>query len=107
MIYQIYYGDICEKWAKNWGTENPDDNPFKVLENDHAIVPRLGEGWLGFHFWADECCTDRIEIDWGSRAWKCTGKALIDLSRKWPDSVYNVDSVDPDKTYGVVFIEMS
>ena len=105
MEYWIYYGDIRDDWAKNWGKKNPNDDPFKVLENDHMIYPNPGAGWVGFLLWADEVCMENIKIDWGSQAWKCRGQDLIELKEK--ADIYEVDSVDPEKTYGIVFIEMS
>ena len=107
MVYDIYYGDIHENWEKDWSMNNPNDDPFQVLENKHAIVPSIGSGWWCFIQWADDHCSDYIQIDWGSHAWKCIGQTLIDLNNHWRDSVQAIDEVDPDKTYGVVFIEMS
>lgn len=105
MVYLIEYGEICEAWAENWGHAGHD--PFEVLKESHAIRYLDSSGWFGFQLWAYECCTDDIEIDWGSRAWKCKGKVLIDLAAKGSAEVNDIESVDPDKTYGVVFIEMS
>ena len=107
MVYNIYYGDIRDEWAEDWSEKNPKGDPFEVLTNDHGIYPPLGSGWFGFHMVADEHFTDRIEIDWGSRAWKCRGQDLIDLHAKGAITVNGIESVDPEKIYGVVFIEMS
>ena len=107
MVYNIQYGKISEIWEKEWRSEDKDRSPYDVLHNGHGIVFPIGSGWLEFHYWADEHCTDRIEIDWGSRAWKCTGKELILLNEKYPGTVFEVDSIDPSETYGVVFIEES
>lgn len=107
MVYSIRYGKIQERWEKDWGTHDSDDSPYDVLQNSHGIDFPIGSGWFGFHLWADEHCTDRIEIDWGSRAWKCTGKELLDLNEKHPGTVYEVESINPDEVYGVVFIEES
>ena len=105
MDYLIEYGEICDAWEENWG--NAGGDPFEVLKERHGISFDIGSGWYGFHLWADKHCTDRVEIDWGSRAWKCKGKELIDLDGWGTTKVRDVESVDPDKTYGVVFIEMS
>ena len=104
MEYCIYYGDISKEWAENWSEKNPNDNPFNILENRHRIAMDPSLGWLGLHLWADEHCTDRIEVDWGSRAWKCTGKELLELNKE--ADVYDSDSVIPERTYGVAFIEI-
>ena len=29
--------------------------------------------------WTSEHCTDEIQVDWGSYAWKCKGKEIIEL----------------------------
>lgn len=107
MRYSIRYGKIREKWEKDWNTHDTEDNPYDVLQNDHVIDLPIRLGWLDFHYWADKRCTDRIEIDWGSRAWKCTGKELLHLNGEYPGSVYGAEAVDPNGIYGVVFIEES
>lgn len=105
MVYSIRYGKICESWEQAWSTQNMDDNPYDVLQNDHGIEFPIGSGWYGFHLWADEHCTDEIQIDWGSRAWKCTGKELLLLNKQHPGTVSEAESIDPNEIYGVVFIE--
>lgn len=106
MIYSIKYGEISKKWAHTWESEDKSRDPHEVLETEHEIVFTKYGSWIGFIHWAEEHCSDSIRVDWGSLAWKCKGKVLINLSREKPGSVPDVDLVDPEKTYGVVYTEI-
>jgi len=104
MDYRIYYGEISDDRLIKW--DNGDDNPFKVLKTSFSIArPR---SWMDFIFWARKNLSDKIQIDWGSFAWKCTGNDIMRLASDIQDSIIEgFDEIDPDKVYGVVFIEMS
>ena len=106
MIYSIKYGEISKKWAITWESDDKSHDPHEVLETEHEIVFTKYGSWIGFIHWAEEHCSDSIRVDWGSLAWKCKGEVLINLSREKPGSVPDVDLVDPEKTYGIVYIEI-
>ena len=99
---QARCGEISEEWEKNWGEG---DDPFDVLKKSVSLDAFfLGGGVFG---WADKHCTDEVQVDWGSWAWKCKGKELIELNKRHPwCHRAEIEDMDPEKTYGVVLIEM-
>lgn len=51
--------------------------------------------------------TDQVQVDWGSFAYKCTKKQLQKLIEEKQCVISKIKQLDPDKTYGIVFIEES
>ena len=104
-MHHIYVGEISEEWQKNWGKEH---EPYDVLDIMFCINAFFGSG--GEFYWTDKHCTDEVKVDWGSYAWKCKGKELIELlgtssfSEDFRGEVKTL-CIEQDKEYGVVFIE--
>lgn len=98
----IFYGEISDAWELDWGKG---DDPFDVLKKQTCIDHFFFGG--GVFAWAEEHCTDEVKVDWGSYAWKCKGRDLIELNnRSSTEQDPAIAGLDPDKTYGVVLIEM-
>ena len=106
MVFRIIYGEITDKRKACWNSD--EENPFDITKNEIEIDEPASWGWVGFLNWADTNLHDKIAVDCGSFAWKCTGSALKRLKIDGPSSKINgFDSIDEEKEYGVVFIEMS
>ena len=104
MDYRFYFGEISDTGRKAW--DDMEMSPFDVLKKNRHID--LHASWLDAMSWARRNLHDEIQVDWGSFAWKCTGKDLLDLKKNKPScDIESYDDIDPDKEYGVVFIEMS
>lgn len=101
MMSSIFYGEIKEDKLKTW-SENR--NPYDILVENNR-VERLG-GW-DFLFIAKDLFTDEVQIDWGSFAYKCTRKQLQKLVSEMKCEIPKIQELDPDKVYGIVFIEES
>lgn len=101
MMSSIFYGEIKEDKLQTW-SENR--NPYDILVENNR-VERLG-GW-DFLFIAKELFTDEVQIDWGSFAYKCTRKQLQKLISEMKCVIPKIQELDPDKVYGIVFIEES
>ena len=101
MVDKIYYGDISEARQKEWNSE--DDNPYKVLGENMSSISC---DWMEFFDFAKNHFSNEIQVDWGSFAYKCSGKELLKLERSCCASVENSNEIQPEKEYGVVFIEM-
>ena len=102
MIYHIFYGEISDDRQKN--RDNGDDDPFSVLKRNIDI----SVNWLEFLNWAKKHLSEEIKIDWGSFAWKGTGNDIKQLKKDKPyEVIEEYRKIDPEKIYGVVFIEMS
>ena len=101
MMSSIFYGEIKEDKLQTW-SENRD--PYDILVENNR-VERLG-GW-DFLFIANDIFTDEVQVDWGSFAYKCTHKQLQKLVREMKCEIPKIQELDPDKVYGIVFIEES
>ena len=93
----------ADETARKQQWNSPDDDPYEVLEKNNSI--RAGN-WIEFFEYAKTHLSDEIQVDWGSFAWKCKGEDLLQMNRDICWSMENTDSIQPDKEYGVVFIEM-
>lgn len=115
MMCSAYFGELSEERKANWKYE--DENPYAVLVSpinlEHKGHRLLDVGSKYFH--------DRIQIDWGSFAWKCTSDEilkflddhketlswLVENDNKMMESVKAYISEHGDVAYGVVFVEES
>lgn len=101
MVGKIYYGDISEARQKQWNSG--DDNPYEVLGDNMSSISC---DWMEFFDFARSHFSEEIQVDWGSFAYKCSGKELLKLENSCCASVENSREIDPEKEYGVVYIEM-
>ena len=99
MMSSVFYGEIKEDKFQTW-FENRD--PYDILV-ENSRVERLG-GW-DFLFIAKELFKDEVQVDWGSFAYKCTRKQLQKLIGATKCVIPKIQELDPDKVYGIVFIE--
>lgn len=99
MMSSIFYGEIKEDRLKTW-KENK--NPYDILADNNRIE-RLG-GW-DFLFIADELFTDCVQVDWGSFAYKCTKDQLIKLMEKTHCKISDIEFLNQNQIYGIIFIE--
>jgi len=104
MFYDTYYGEISEEGKKAWtGAEM---SPFHVLAKNNTI--RFRGHWMDFLAWARKELRDEVQVDWGSFAWRCLGSDIRRLgSERKECEIDGYEEIDPDREYGVVFIEMS
>ena len=101
MMSSIFYGEIKEDKLQTW-SENRE--PYDILVENNR-VERLG-GW-DFIFIAKDLFTDQVQVDWGSFAYKCTKKQLQKLIEEKQCVISKIKQLEPDKIYGIVFIEES
>ena len=113
MMCSAFFGMLSEKRKQNW--DNKDTQPYDVLDKP-ICLERKGHDLLNK---GEEYFTDRIKIDWGSFAWKCTPEQIIQflISHKstlpWlveseEETINKVKSyieIYGDTEYGVVFVE--
>ena len=113
MMCKAYFGALSEERKANW--DNKDSDPYKVLNSPIELYGKghilLSSGSDYFH--------DRISIDWGSDAWKCTADEIIEfledhketLSWLIEDDIRLIKEIKEyvkkrgNIVYGVVFIE--
>ena len=101
MMSSIFYGEIKEDKLQTWFEKR---DLYDILGENNR-VERLGGG--DFLFIAKELFTNQVQVDWGSFAYKCTRKQLKKLIEEKQCVIPKMKQLDPNKTYGIVFIEES
>ena len=113
MKCSAYFGELSKERKREW--KYNDNNPYAVLQNPVDL------GRKGYDLWekGDSYFSDRIQIDWGSYAWKCTDKQVIDFLEETQTTLsWLIDKEKEqircirqyikehrDTEYGIVFIE--
>ena len=115
MICSVYFGVLSEKRKTNWN--NGDTNPYEVLGSsislDRISNELFGTGVKYFR--------EKIKIDWGSYAWKCTTEEmiqflndlkvihswLIESVEEMLEKVKDYIAGSNSEEFGIVFIEES
>ena len=100
-MYRCVYGELSNQRKENW--YHDDENPFIVLKWEKRI--HCADG-IAFPSLATNYLRERVQIDWGSFAWKANKAELLyfvdQLScGKLEDSGCLQDGIE----YGVVFIK--
>ena len=113
MMCNAYFGELSDARKREWQYE--DNNPYAVLKTSIELA-RKGHDLLNC---GQKYFSERIQIDWGSFAWKSTEKQILkfleDHQSNLPwlvkDDAEMIEQVKRyikehgDIRYGVVFIE--
>ena len=114
MMCTAYFGALNEKYRENWYNGNRD--PSDVLD-DRICVER--KAWKVLDI-GNDYFRERIQIDWGSFAWKCTKEEIIKFLQEHKTQLpWMIESDEEmiaevkryiaekgDVPYGMVFIEL-
>ena len=113
MMCSAYFGEISEERKNVW--DNGDDNPHKVLASSVKLDGKGQELWSK----GSEYFYDKIQIDWGSFAWKCTPNEILKFLKDHKSTLSWLEKDDfeiikkvkdyiserPGSDFGVMFIE--
>ena len=113
MMCSAYFGELCDARKKKW--ENDETNPYGVLSSP-ILLERKGHKLLDV---GSKYFHERIQIDWGSFAWKCTSEEilrfledyketlpwLVESDQQMLEEVKKYISERKNTEYGVVFVE--
>ena len=98
----VYIGELTEYTMQHWKDMG---DPFEVLEKDNKAG--IGLNWIEFMAWANSHLKNKVQIDWGSFAWRCDKDDMMrfceDHRMVTSDFILNMA---PGKSYGAVLIEM-
>lgn len=100
-MYKIVVGQISEARKKNWTLVN--ENPYSVWDGKPLTVQVCTISALSS---ADYCLRDRIDVDWGSVAWKGSRKEILRLFEAERLDTAPLAKLDRWKDYAVIFIEL-
>lgn len=113
MMCSAYFGELCEARKEKWHCD--DTSPYEVLiapiTLDRKGHKLLDEGNKYFR--------DKMQVDWGSFAWKCNAEEIIRFlednrdtlpwlvkdEEQMLESVRTYVSERGNVAYGVVFVE--
>ena len=100
-MYRISIGEISKDRVKNWNLG--DDNPYAVIKGK-AMYSKTCDIYGIMD--CQKYLRDKIQIDWGSWAFKADRKELEDLfkRRNWGFGLLD-KRLENGKDYAVVFIE--
>lgn len=114
-MQSLYFGEISEKGKKIWGDSGSGCSVKEILVNPIELPVLANEallrGALYFH--------DEFKVDWGSYAWKCTEKEIVNFIETCKSSLPWVYSQQKEKMslitqqmkvhknvdYGVLWVE--
>lgn len=108
-MWACYIGEISDSYKERWEPHTVDPEKghpdvFDVIKGSWEIDYRL-DGRA-----AEECFSDRIQVDWGGWAYKVTIDRILkynekaDPQHRISESV--VSGLDPDKDYAIIDVEL-
>ena len=113
MLCRAYFGELSEKRKHNWNCA--DDNPYDVLKNPIKLTRKGHDLWEK----GQKYFKERIQIDWGSYAWKCSEEQIVvfleqtmtefpwlkEGEKKEIENIKQYIKEHGDTQYGIVFVE--
>ncbi len=101
-MYKIVVGQISKARKQNWGLRN--ENPYSVWDGKALTAQECRISALSS---ADFCLRNRIEVDWGSVAWKGNRREIQRLFRAEGLNCAPLEQLSLLGDYAVIFIEYS
>lgn len=101
-MYKIVVGQISRGRKRDW--ERKDPNPYSVWDGDALAAQVCRISALSS---ADYCLRNRIEVDWGSVAWKGNRREIFRLFEAERLDTAPLEQLKAGKDYAVIFIEFS
>ena len=100
-MYKMIVGEIGSTRKEKWDIQN--NNPYAVwvgkpFASEVCRISALSS--------ADFCLRNRVDVDWGSVAWKGNAKEIKRLfeAERLDDS--GLENLKPGKDYAVLFLEL-
>ncbi len=94
----LYYGEIKPEKLITW-SKNSD--PYDILAWQKEISPKM---FFQPHM-ASEICSDEVQVDWGSFAFKCTKDQLRRLAEVAGMKIAGIDGLKDGIVYGLIWVE--
>ncbi len=101
-MYKIVVGRISRERKKNWTMKK--ENPYSVWDGKALTAQVCRISALSS---ADYCLRSRIDVDWGSVAWKGNRREIRRLFEAEGLNCGPLEQLNPLGDYAVVFIEYS
>lgn len=98
-MYKLIVGEISRERKENWNSCN--DNPYAVWEGKEFAAENCRISALSS---ADYCLRNRVDVDWGSVAWKGNAREISRLFEAERLDSSGLENLEADKDYVVLFL---
>ena len=98
-MYKMIVGEIGSMRKEKWDLKN--DNPYAVWDGKPFAAETCRISALSS---ADYCLRNRVDVDWGSVAWKGTAKEIRRLFEAERLNPAGLKNLQPEKDYAVLFL---
>lgn len=100
-MYKIVVGHISKARKKDWTMK--EENPYSVWDGKALTAQECTISALSS---ADYCLRDRIDVDWGTVAWKGNRKEIFRLFEAERLDLQPLQQLKRLEDYAVIFIEL-
>ena len=98
-MYKMIVGEIGSMRKEKWDLKN--DNPYAVWDGKPFASEACRISALSS---ADYCLRNRVDVDWGSVAWKGNAKEIGRLFEAERLDASGLKDLKPEKDYAVLFL---
>lgn len=100
-MYKMIVGEIGSMRREKWDINC--DNPYSVWDGKPFAAETCRISALSS---ADYCLRSRVDVDWGSVAWKGNAKEIRRLFEAERLDAAGLKALKPEKDYAVLFLEL-
>ena len=100
-MYKMIVGEISRMRREKWNIKS--DNPYSVWDGRAYAAETCRISALSS---ADYCLRDRVDVDWGSVAWKGNAREIRRLFEAERLDAAGLEKLEPGKDYAVLFLEL-
>ena len=101
-MYKMIVGEISRPRREKWDLKS--DNPYSVWDGTAYAAENCRISALSS---ADYCLRNRLDVDWGSVAWKGTATEIRRLFEAERLNDTGLHSLEEGKDYAVLFLEIA
>ena len=101
-MYKMIVGEIGSMRKDRWDVKN--DNPYSVWDGKPFAAENCRISALSS---ADYCLRNRVDVDWGSVAWKGNAQEIQRLFEAERLDGSGLKDLKPGKDYAVLFLEIA
>ena len=101
-MYKMIVGEIGSMRKEKWDLKN--DNPYAVWDGRPFAAENCRISALSS---ADYCLRNRLDVDWGSVAWKGSAEQIRRVFRAERLNDSGLAALEEGKDYAVLFLELA
>ena len=101
-MYKMIVGEISRPRREKWDLKS--DNPYSVWDGKAYAAENCRISALSS---ADYCLRNRLDVDWGSVAWKGSAEEIRRVFRAERLDDTGLGALEEGKDYAVLFLEIA